>query len=436
MAADPTTNVASTEPLHCPSCCAKQRDSGATDSDPPSRSSPPASSVCSRCQRRSEHQRLLLSVLNRVTTANYDVVKKELLDQICPLSEQDDVETVVQSFYEKAVQPDEDLFTGLYAKLFADVIEHETPTVAAMLRNAIRHRCVEQLHGPTALSDPSDNTTGAAHSTVCPPPCLRPHLVAGCTPTNEDPPGDEQNASRVESDGRRAVETVTIDDAGDMPDALHPRRTVDNAARRQQRHRDRHRRNVAFLGHLFTCDVVDGDVMDEALQYLLFQGVVASRDGPSPAAAAASTASGEQPAATTSGGEVGATSGTVRAAAAHIVHADVDELRLTMFADVLPSVVAHLSSDATGRLPQYLSRVRELISTAYAMTASSSEPVVPAKEGEEEGSIRPTTVDDDTKAPPALSSRQQGISRRTAVLLQNLIDRAADDWRARKPGPR
>jgi hypothetical protein len=96
----------------------------------------------------------VLGILGRLTPQNYDVLKKELLELPIRQSTDDEITDVVKMMYNKAVRPEDELYTELYANLMADLVQHTgVQGVGKTIRKAIIDKCQHQFEQPFRLTD-------------------------------------------------------------------------------------------------------------------------------------------------------------------------------------------------------------------------------------------------------------------------------------------
>lgn len=97
---------------------------------------------------------MVLGILARITPENYDVMKEKLVELPVRQSTDEEVTDVVKMMYTKAVRPEDELYTELYARLMADLVQHTgVHGVGKTIRKAIIDKCQQQFEKPYALTD-------------------------------------------------------------------------------------------------------------------------------------------------------------------------------------------------------------------------------------------------------------------------------------------
>eukprot|EP00672_Neobodo_designis_P013764 CAMPEP_0174854710 /NCGR_PEP_ID=MMETSP1114-20130205/31907_1 /TAXON_ID=312471 /ORGANISM="Neobodo designis, Strain CCAP 1951/1" /LENGTH=785 /DNA_ID=CAMNT_0016089421 /DNA_START=41 /DNA_END=2398 /DNA_ORIENTATION=- len=97
---------------------------------------------------------MVLGILGRITPQNYEAMKKELFDLPIRQSTDEEITDVVHMMYTKAVRPEDELYTELYANLMSDLVKHTgVQNVGKTIRKAIIDKCQQQFEKPFRLAD-------------------------------------------------------------------------------------------------------------------------------------------------------------------------------------------------------------------------------------------------------------------------------------------
>eukprot|EP00331_Platyophrya_macrostoma_P029453 CAMPEP_0176445448 /NCGR_PEP_ID=MMETSP0127-20121128/23706_1 /TAXON_ID=938130 /ORGANISM="Platyophrya macrostoma, Strain WH" /LENGTH=802 /DNA_ID=CAMNT_0017831233 /DNA_START=212 /DNA_END=2620 /DNA_ORIENTATION=- len=106
-------------------------------------------------ERHLHHQ--VRGILARVTPEKYDSLKEELLQLPIRQSDQEDIKLVVQTFFTKAIRPEDAPYAKYYVRLISDMIQYIGPKeeAAKMIRKEIVTQCQAAFeHIDTLLTDP------------------------------------------------------------------------------------------------------------------------------------------------------------------------------------------------------------------------------------------------------------------------------------------
>eukprot|EP00331_Platyophrya_macrostoma_P010793 CAMPEP_0176428170 /NCGR_PEP_ID=MMETSP0127-20121128/13001_1 /TAXON_ID=938130 /ORGANISM="Platyophrya macrostoma, Strain WH" /LENGTH=812 /DNA_ID=CAMNT_0017809823 /DNA_START=212 /DNA_END=2650 /DNA_ORIENTATION=+ len=113
-------------------------------------------------ERHLHHQ--VRGILARVTPEKYDSLKEELLQLPIRQSDQEDIKLVVQTFFTKAIRPEDAPYAKYYVRLISDMIQYIGPKeeAAKMIRKEIVTQCQAAFeHIDTLLTDPEASVGGA-----------------------------------------------------------------------------------------------------------------------------------------------------------------------------------------------------------------------------------------------------------------------------------
>lgn len=106
-------------------------------------------------ERKLHHE--VRGILARVTPEKYDRLRQELLDLPIRQSDEADIKLVVETFFNKAIRPEDAPYAEYYVKLIAEMITHigAREAAGAMIRREIVTQCQATFQNPdTLLTNP------------------------------------------------------------------------------------------------------------------------------------------------------------------------------------------------------------------------------------------------------------------------------------------